>query len=43
VYKVYTMTDLDTENKEENEDPDFYADETLAYILGKISQEIIED
>jgi|TARA_R100000995_G_scaffold19499_1_gene8079 hypothetical protein len=37
------MTDLDTEIKEENEDPDFYADETIAYILGRISEEIIED
>tara|TARA_B100000519_G_scaffold144856_1_gene125725 strand:- start:17344 stop:17457 length:114 start_codon:yes stop_codon:yes gene_type:complete len=37
------MTDLDTEKQEENEDPDFYADETLAYILGRISEEIIED
>ena len=26
------MTDLNTEIQEENEDPDFYADETLAYI-----------
>tara|TARA_R100001224_G_scaffold112488_1_gene95054 strand:- start:203 stop:316 length:114 start_codon:yes stop_codon:yes gene_type:complete len=37
------MTDLNTEIQEENEDPDFYADETLAYILGRISEEIIED
>jgi hypothetical protein len=37
------MTDLNTEIQEENEDLDFYADETLAYILGRISEEIIED
>ena len=43
MYKVYTMTDLDTQKQEENEDPDFYTDETLAYILGRISEEIIED
>ena len=43
VQKIYTMTDLDTEKQEENEDPDFYTDETLSYILGRISEEIIED
>ena len=37
------MTDLTTEIPEENEDSDFYADETIAYILGRISEEIIED
>ena len=37
------MTDLEPEIQEENEDLDFHTDETLAYILGKISEEIIED
>jgi len=43
VYSVYTMTDLEPEIQEEDEDLDFYTDETIAYILGKISEEIIED
>jgi len=39
------MTDLSTITDEEIEipDPDFDTDETLAYILGRISEEIIED
>jgi hypothetical protein len=37
------MTDLETESEEEPEYPDIYTDETLAYILGRISEEIIED
>ena len=39
------MTNLHTINDEEIEvpSPDFETDETLAYILGKISEEIIED
>ena len=39
------MTDLNTITDEEIEipDPDFNTDETLAYILGRISEEIIED
>jgi hypothetical protein len=39
------MTDLPTIIDEEIEipDSDFDTDETLAYILGRISEEIIED
>tara|TARA_Y100001937_G_scaffold21700_1_gene30630 strand:+ start:533 stop:652 length:120 start_codon:yes stop_codon:yes gene_type:complete len=39
------MTDLNTITDEEIENPslDFDTDETLAYILGRISEEIIED
>ena len=39
------MIDLTTTIDEETHipDPDFDADETLAYILGRISEEIIED
>tara|TARA_R100000008_G_C3542187_1_gene145427 strand:+ start:827 stop:946 length:120 start_codon:yes stop_codon:yes gene_type:complete len=39
------MTDLTTTTDEEIQisDPDFDTDETLAYILGRISEEIIED
>ena len=39
------MTDLDTINNEEidNSPPDFDTEETLAYILGRISEEIVED
>ena len=39
------MTDLSTINDEkiDNPPPDFDTDETLAYILGRISEEIIED
>tara|TARA_Y100000114_G_scaffold157281_1_gene188811 strand:+ start:14994 stop:15104 length:111 start_codon:yes stop_codon:yes gene_type:complete len=36
------MTDLDTIIKEDIS-PDTNTDETLAYILGKISEEIIEE
>ena len=43
MYIAYTMTDLEPEIQEENEDVDFYTDETIAYISGKISEEIIED
>jgi hypothetical protein len=43
VYIAYAMTDPDTETQQENEDSDFYTDETIAYILGRISEEIIED
>ena len=41
----HTMTDLNTITDEEieNPPPDFDTDETLAYILGRISEEIIED
>jgi len=41
----HTMTDLHTINDEEIDfpDSDFETDETLAYILGRISEEIIED
>jgi|TARA_R100001163_G_scaffold22855_1_gene19287 hypothetical protein len=39
------MTDPNTINNEEIKIPDdnFETDETLAYILGRISEEIIED
>tara|TARA_R110002020_G_scaffold142040_3_gene313938 strand:+ start:1015 stop:1134 length:120 start_codon:yes stop_codon:yes gene_type:complete len=39
------MTDPSTTIDEEtkNSDPDFETEETLAYILGRISEEIIED
>jgi hypothetical protein len=37
------MTELEEKIQEENEDSDFYTDETIAYILGRISEEIIED
>jgi len=39
------MTDLNTITDEEIENThlDFDTDETLAYILGRISEEIIED
>ena len=41
----HTMTNLPTTIDEEikNSDPDFETEETLAYILGRISEEIIED
>mgnify|MGYP003132015334 CR=1 FL=1 len=41
----HTMTDLSKITDEEIEKPpnDFETDETLAYILGRISEEIIED
>tara|TARA_Y100000401_G_scaffold105329_1_gene97875 strand:- start:7 stop:174 length:168 start_codon:yes stop_codon:yes gene_type:complete len=41
----HTMTDLSTTTEEEieNPPPDFDTDDTLAYILGRISEEIIED
>ena len=39
------MTDPSTTIDEEtkNPDPDFETEETLAYIIGRISEEIIED
>ena len=41
----HTMTDPSTtiDEETENSDPDFETEETLAYILGRISEEIIED
>ena len=41
----HTMPDPPTTIAEEikNSDPDFETEETLAYILGRISEEIIED
>jgi len=39
------MADLYTiiTEEEESQDPDFTTDDTLTYILGKISEEISED
>ena len=43
MYIAYAMTDLEEKIQEENENPDFCTDETIAYILGRISEEIVED